>query len=263
MKIHINSEDRASNEIPERFSINLGSIGNHRSDHQIAVTSVQIPLSFYQLRKGYNNEFRMTFSDLSTKSIFLGNIPQVNGYNGNDKYDGNPSATVMGANIVSQLNVNTSGQIFSYSVNTNTGRFTIKTSVSSTFSITKIDPYVFSVMGFDDAASSYSTSNGILESPRGVNMTPFDCLYIKSSIDSSNDGDYDSRTKGQTNIIAKVPCTIQNITMFSNLLYEPTVPIYKRIAHLNGSYKFELIYQTGETVNLNGGEWSFTLDYHL
>ncbi len=262
MKIHINSEDRKNNEISERFSIDLRNIGSRRvREHQIAVTSVQIPLTFYQIRQGYNCEFEFRFSDNSTKRIYIGNIPQVGGYQAANKYDGNPNATVMANNIQSQININTSGQVFTVSINSTTGRLTIRTAASSVFAMTTIDPEIFNVLGFDKSVSTYNTINGILEGSKCINLTPVDCIYIKSSFDFQDDSDFDSKVSGQTNILCKIPTTIHNISMFANLLYEPTVPIYKRVSPVNGNHKFELVYPSGELVGLNNADWSFTCDY--
>jgi hypothetical protein len=256
MKIHINSEDRADNETAEDFNINLSSINGRRTGVQtFMIGSVQLPLTFYQIRNNYNNSFTFTFDNGSSKTVYVG------GTIGNTT-EGSPSASIMATNIQGQININTSSQVFSVSVNTSTGRLTItKTSGANVFSITfNRDPYTYKVLGMTNNVQNSSVS-GVIEGTNVVNMTMTDSIYIKSNVNYTNGDDWDSFNKSSNNYICKIPITQQGVSAFSNLYYTNEDLEERTIDRLTGHLNFQLVYHDGSRVNLNGHDYSMTLIY--
>lgn len=264
MLLHINSEDRADNETAERFAVNFGNIGNDRNnEHFLAVESVQIPLSFYQVRELYNNQFNVQFSNGSTKAVY----PFVDNSTGVNVYSGNPTATQICSNIQAQMNINSSGQTFTVTVNPQTAKILFKYATGAnvfTLDFATYDstnPETAKLLGFVRNSVNTSNASGIVVAPNMVNVTPIDSIFIKSSISFKNGSDFDSKTGGQNQIIAKIPVIRQDCVAFSNLYYNPSNIQLRPVNKIVGSHTFELVYPNGTRVNLNGVDWSMSMIY--
>jgi len=257
MHIHIDSSNRHSGTTSE-FSIDLSSISGsftRTTEGLIGVKQVQIPYTFYNIMNGVNNSFRFVFSDSSSKFIYL---------TGNSTRNGNMSASVICANIATQLNANTSGQTFTCIIDSNiTGCMIISvTSGATSFSIdTSVgDKNTYKVIGFYQNAIENVVGNQIY----GVyvmNVTPRRYLYVKTNIPMKNGYDFDSFTQNVSGIIAKIPVAGPNISLFSNVLYEPVNINMRLCGPVQNMVNFSLYDDQNTLVDLNGLDWSMTLIY--
>jgi hypothetical protein len=264
MLIHINSEHRQENETPENFTLPINVSNKFDGEHYLSIESVQIPLSFYQVRENYNNQFNVQFSNGSTKAIY----PFIDNTTGVNIYSGNPTATQICSNIQAQMNINSSGQTFTVTVNPQTAKILFKyvtganvfTVDFQTYSAT--NPETSKLLGFVKNSVNTSNASGVVVAPYVINVTPIDSIFIKSNISFKNGGDYESKNKNHSSIIAKIPVTRQDASSFSNLYWNPSYLSPRKVNKLNTTYNFELIYGDSYTpVNLNGLDWSMTLNY--
>lgn len=256
--IHINSEHR-KNGTAEDFSLPIivgNSVGIANS-HFLAVQQVTLPLTFYQVRNSVNSRFTFTFSNGSTKVVYV----YIDNSSDQPMYEGNPSISSIINSIQTQINVNSSGQVFTVTVSTTTGKITFKSNTGGYSIDFNLDPFTKKVLGFLN--SSYSSSvTGYLTSDATVCVTPVDSIYVKSNIQFTNGGDFDSKSLSISNVLCKISTIRQDVTAFGNLLYEPKFADFRQVNKLNDDVKFTLYYGDSNTpVSLNGQDWGLTLIY--
>lgn len=256
MHIHIDSEDRTSGN-PSSFLIDLQSIGGALSrgaNGKVGVKAVQIPYTWYNCRNGYNNSFRVIFSNLSSKIIYCG-------YSGINDLEGSPSASNMSASIIAQMNTNGAGDVFTGSINNVNGIYTITESAARSFSIIfDQDPFTYRVLGFA-SAGTYNSSGGVIKGTNVINVTAERWLYIKTNVPIKDGYDYDSYADNISGVICKVPVSGSGIAPFSIINYEPYNINMRDCGQFNNSVRFELVHDDNTPVNLHGINWAMTLVY--
>lgn len=234
MFLQIDNKDRESSSRSESdFLIDLNVCKSaHKGVSQIRFKSMTYSYTFYQINSR-NSRFTVEYSNASTKVINILGLLTA----------GNISVSQMTANIKAQMDVNTSGQVFTVSVNTSTAKLTITASAGA-FTITPIDR-AGDVLGANAQTSPPSIT---YESPMGINLTPVRYMYINTNMQSRT-GNYDSTSKSLNRVFAKIPITG---SYFSNIHYEPSQVDYKHINEIPSMLEINITDSYGDTVNFNG-----------
>lgn len=254
MHIHIDSADRTSGTI-DNFTIDLQSIGGALSrgtNGMIGVKTIQVPYTWYNIRNKVNNSFRVVFSDLGTKIIYLASTTGG---------EGSPTMTQINANIISQMNVNTAGNTFTGLVNTVDGSYTLTETSGFFWSIVfDQDPFTNKVLGFADSIT-YAATAGRIKGANFINTTPERYLYIKTNFPIKDGYDFDSFTDNISGILTKVPVTGPSIVIGSNITYEPFNLNMRECGNFNNLVTFKLVHDNNTPVDLHGLDWCMTLVY--
>jgi len=106
---------------------------------------------------------------------------------------------------------------------------------------------LYKQMGFN--VGTYTFDNNKLMSENVINLQLLSRLYIHSDMCSNKNND----------ILQEVYSNTQD---FSNITYQATaIEGYSKrfVTNKNNVYRFVLTDDSGDNINLNGGEWSFTL----
>lgn len=143
-------------------------------------------------------------------------------------------------------------------VDTNAGKFTVA-SDGGTFELetTTTTSALWSILGFSTDADHTGATSYTAENYYDILAYIGNYLFIRSSMTSSNEV-YETRTDGHSNIMAMVPVspTFDNVVYLDvNTALINTYEVDFPISEIH----WTLTTQDGNTVDLNGREWSVTI----
>ena len=249
MIININSQDRQSGT-NEEFAIDFGVLAQHHAKNggRISMKTAEIPYSWYTMRNGVNNTFTYTDSNSAVKTIYLGSLTGTN--------EGSPSASVIIANLTTQLNVNTDSAVWTINIDSTTGKFFFSATKAWTFTF---DPALETndVLGFSTGVTT-GVASTVFYPPHVANLAPNKYVYIRTNIPINSGHDFDSYSKNVSDIIAKIQI---NVNPYSNIYFEEKIMV-PRICPTLHQCNFRLTDHKNRTLNLNGVPWSFSLQFH-
>ena len=237
--ILINSKDRITGN-SSKFQIQYNMRQFYKCD-SFYITSVVIPSSFYVVNSN-NNQLLINYTGgPSTITITPGNY----------------SASELVSTIQTSLtNINSAWTI---TYNTNTGTFSFSTS-STAFGLdaTGATSILWQLMGFlqqvysTDTTTKTSTNVADLTGPKYVQIVS-NALSFKSSFEPG------STNTGVKNVILRIPVKVNSFDMI----------VYENYNDINNMIPFQrefpniidisLVDEEGNTLNLNGMEWSFVI----
>jgi len=252
MLFHIESQNRSANETATDFSVNIQALMQHiaKGEGTVAFRDLSVPYTWYNIVDGYNNKFQVTFSDASTKIITIG--------------VGNPSISTIIANIQAQMNVNTSGQVFAWSVSTTTGKISISVTAGSyTMAFgTNADPFVWRLLGAASASNvTWSSGLGIYTFPNVVAVERYKNLYLHVHGLGLYSHDFENFTNRASSIITKIPVVGPSVSFFGWIYFNPGRPSYRYSSALEPNLKIRLCDGAGIPIDLNGQDWTVTLEF--
>lgn len=242
---HIDSRFRsAGSKSITNFEVSVASLtsSHARGQGRIRFRNMQLAYTMYNIRADVNSKFAITYSDFQTKTLI---IPV-----------GNPTIAQVVSALKLQADVNTSGTVTTWVVDNITAKLSINTSQPITLSFT-IDPEAGQVLGFDDQ-SLFTSLLGNVTSPYPVNVTPIKYVYLQATGLGLVSNDFDSKTKQTTSVIAKIPL---NGNVFANISYDDPAPEWRHTNKVSDNIAFKLTDKDGNEINLNGHNFSFTLEY--
>jgi hypothetical protein len=249
MLINIHSADRSAGTL-EQPVMNFQPLQSHhtRGGGIISVKSVEIPFTWYKFRNGVNNTFRYIDSLGASKDIYLGH-PTLQ--------EGSPSASQLITTLTTQLNINTDGAVWTITSDPLRAQFSFRSTLAATWAFDR-DPETFEALGFAFNSNKVFTANVPISTNFTFNLSPDPYIYVRTNMPINTGHDYDSYTKQVSDIIAKVPV---NLNQFSNLVYEPQSPEERVCGLISSEVQFKITDRKGRVLNLNGNNWSMTLDF--
>lgn len=249
MHLTINSDYRSSGSNSD-FFVNLNTLQKTslREGVLIGIKNIEIPNTMYNIVPGQNGTMTATFSDASTKKVYLGSSTAP--------YKGSPSSAGLSALLLAQLNVNTSGQTFTMTLDANTAKYTITSTQAWTLTFDDLD--AGRILGANTGTTSVS---GLIATPftfpNVVNLSVNKYFFLNTDITLNSGGNWDNYANGNRSTLCKIPINVGN---FGNIFYEPNNVAYHACAKIGNEVRFYLTDQKNRPVDLNNVPFSFTLD---
>ena len=199
----------------------------------VNVVHASIPFTFYNVNSS-NNVLNYTVDSINYSLV----ITQGN-YNVN--------------NFKSFLNSNMSNFTISYDPIQNKYTFVNTANLNFTFSSTS------SCLGLLGFTNQNNTSiNYSLTSTQTINLNPIRCVCVGSNLPSSN---ISLTSKNKNNIICSIPITTQANSIINYL--NPNNFKINTYANVLSSLRIQLMDQDGNLLNLNGANWSMTIQFDV
>jgi hypothetical protein len=196
------------------------------------VVHASIPFTFYNVNSS-NNVLNYTVGGIDYSLI----IPQ-----------GNYTTTTM------KTYLNTNLQNISVSYDSTTNKYKFVNSQNNDFSFNSTSSSL-GLLGFSGQTTSTSYS---LISTQTINLNPIRCICVCTNLKTSN---ININSKNKSNIVCSIPIITQPNSIINYL--NPNNFKINTYANVISSIKIQLMDQDGTLLNLNGANWTMTLQFDV
>jgi hypothetical protein len=237
----------------ENFQLHLSSnfadkiYSNNNADTEFYLPLIEIPSQYHLHVNVVHASIPFTFYNINSSNNVLNYSIEGNNYSFIIA-QGNYNVV----NLKDYLMSNLPGFIITYSPITNKYTFT-QNYYGFTFLNTST---CLNILGFSQQTI---TSNGTsLTSTQSVNLNPIRCVCICSDLPSSN---ISLNSKNKNNILCSIPITTQPNSIITYLNHNNfKINTY---ANVLSSIRIQLMDQDGNLLNLNGTNWSMTIQFDV
>ena len=203
----------------------------------ISVVHCVIPYTFYNIN-ATNNALHFNSNSVERPILYI--------------TQGNYNAI----QLASYLSSSMSAYNIRVSYNSITNKFTFSNVNNAMFYIyNDSQSTCLSILGFQNSTlSQFTLTSGSLTSINSANMQTKHCICIQSNFISGNINNY---KKNENTILCSIPINTQPYSMIA---YTPAKPIRTNIFNnLINLINLRIVDQNNETIDLNGQDWSITL----
>jgi hypothetical protein len=150
--------------------------------------------------------------------------------------------------------LNTNLQNISVSYDSTTNKYKFANSQNNDFSFNSTSSSL-GLLGFSGQSTSTSYS---LTSTQTINLNPIRCICVCTNLKTSN---ININSKNKSNIVCSIPITTQPNSIITYL--NPNNFKINTYANIISSIKIQLMDQDGNLLNLNGANWTMTLQFDV
>ena len=237
----------------ENFQLHLSSTyadkiyNNNNCDAEFYLPTIEIPSQYHIHLNVVHASIPFTFYNVNSSNNVLNYTVGITGYSlvipqGN--YSANTMKTYLNTNMTNfSITYDSTANKFKF-VNTNNSDFIINSTSSC-----------LGLLGFSGQSTSTSYS---LTSAQTVNLYPIRCICVCTNLKTSN---ININSKNKSNIVCSIPITTQPNSIITYL--NPNNFKINTYANIISSLKIQLMDQDGNLLNLNGANWSMTLQFDV
>ena len=231
-----------SNNCDAEFYLPVIEIPSQYHMH-INVVHASIPFTFYNVNSS-NNILNYTYLTSPSPVSFSLSIPQ-----------GNYTANSLKQYLTTQLNSASSLNNFTTTYDAITNKFTFLSNLSVNFSFDATSTCL-GLLGLSSQTNSSSTFT--LTSNKAVNLYPIRCICVCTNLKTSN---INVNNKNKSNILCSIPISTQPNSIITYL--NQTGFRINTYANVISSLRIQLMDQDGNLLDLNGANWSMTIQFDV
>lgn len=243
----------------ENFQVHLSSnyadkiFNNNNADAEFYLPTIEIPSQYHLHINVVHASIPFTFYNVNSSNNVL-NYTLIIPFPGtNISYSlvipqGNYTANTM----KTYLNTNLQNFTVSYDSTTNKFKFVQKDNFDFILQSTST---CLGLLGFTGQTTSTSYN---LTSTQTLNLNPIRCICVCTNLRTSN---ININSKNKSNIICSIPITTQPNSIITYL--NPNNFKINTYANVLSSLRIQLMDQDGNILNLNGANWSMTIQFDV
>ena len=237
----------------ENFQLHLSSnfadkiYSNNNADAEFYLPLIEIPSQYHLHVNVVHASIPFTFYNVNSSNNVLNYTVETTGYSLVIP-QGNYTANTMKAFL--SLNL----QNFTITYNPTTNKFLFVNTQNNNFTFGSTSTCL-GLLGFSGQTSSINYS---LTSTKTINLNPIRCICVCSDLPTSN---ISLNAKNKNNILCSIPITTQPNSIITYLNSNN----FKINTYVNilSSLKIQLMDQDGNILDLNGSNWSMTIQFDV